>query len=148
MNQKSYLSKMVLFFIMAGVAAIWTGGCHPKPVSTKVGKPLEHQAKVIAKNFALRHYVRVTTLAANRIEGTNLMEIKLGLENTRSRHRDMWCDIQVVFFDADKFELEKTNWAPLFLSAGQVTYYKTCSLSNQAADYTIFLRNPRENKVK
>jgi len=132
---------------MVTTGVLLMGGCHPKPVPTKVGKPLEHQAKVIAKNFALRHYIRVTALAANRIKDTNLMEIKLGLENTRSRHRDMWCDIQVIFYDKDKFELEKTNWSPLFLSAGQVTYYKTCSLSNQAADYTIFLRNPRETEM-
>jgi hypothetical protein len=128
-------------------AMVMVIGCHPEPVPTKVGTPLEHQAKVIAKNFALHHYVRVTALKAARVEGSNLLEVKLGLENTRSRHKDMWCDIQVIFYDQEKFELEKTNWAPLFLAAGQVTYYTTCSLSQEAEDYTIFLRTPRETKV-
>ena len=147
MNFRISLSIIVCSLMLSGLTVALFTGCHPKPVPTKVGQPLEHQEKVIAKNFAIRHYMRVTNLAANRTD-SNLLEVKLGLENTRSKHRDMWCDIQVVFYDNDKFELEKTNWAPLFLSAGQVTYYKTCSLSNQTADYTIFLRNPRRNKVK
>jgi hypothetical protein len=54
----------------------------------------------------------------------------------------------VVFYDKDGFELEKTNWAPLFLSAGQITFYKTSSLSSRAYDYTIFLRNPRKTNFK
>ena len=147
MNSSKFLSIVVCSFLFSAMTFALFTGCHPKPVATKVGEPLEHREKVIAKNFALRHYMRVTNLSANRTD-SNLMEIKLGLENTRSKHRDMWCDIQVIFYDNDNFELEKTNWAPLFLSAGQVTYYKTCSLSNQTADYTIFIRNPRRNKAK
>jgi len=118
-------------------------GCDVKPVSGKVGTPLQYQEKIIAKDFILHDRMRVANHKAGRTD-SGLLTVKVGLDNTEKE--DIWCDIQVVFYDEDNFELEKTNWQPLLLLGKQITYYDTVSLSNRACDYTIFLRNPRESR--
>ncbi len=109
----------------------------------KVGEPLQYQAKVIAKNFVLRDWLRIAKHKAVRTDG-NLLQVKLGIENIKKQ--DVWSDIQVVFYDQDGFELDKTNWQPLLLIGKQITFYETVSLSGRAYDYTVFLRNPRQSK--
>lgn len=84
---------------------------------------------------------------ARRING-DLLQVDLGLENVRFGKKDLWVDIQVVFYDADHFELERTNWQPLLVKGGQVTYFSTSSLSSAASDYTIFLDNGRESAAR
>jgi ABC-type uncharacterized transport system auxiliary subunit len=143
-NKKLCLMRLSFFALLAFLITL-TGCYQPSPVSGKVNPPLEHQEKVIAKNFAIQQYVRVVSLQAQRTD-SNLLEVKIALDNVHLFKKDFWCDIQVVFYDASKFELERTNWEPLFLPYGQVTYYKTCSLSNNASDYSILLSKPRKNQ--
>ena len=83
-----------LFLLVAcgAVTTLGLGGCRTiGPVPGKVGLSAQKTAKVVAKGFTLRKYVRVTSLAAERGTG-ELLEVKLGLENVRSK--DLWCDIQ------------------------------------------------------
>lgn len=136
----------ILTVCIAALIATFAGGCDkPRPVASKVGLPVQKQSKVVAKGFVLQDRLRVTRLAANRIEGS-LLEVKVGLENIKKDN--LWCDIQVVFYDKDGFEKEKTNWQPLLLQSQQVTFYQTRSLSSQAHDFSILLRNPRKSIAK
>jgi len=140
------ISKCVVAVAVCGamLATICASvGCEAKPVPGKVGTSLQHQTKVVAKDFVLYDRMRVANHKASRTD-TGLLEVKLGLENVQQE--DVWCDIQVVFYDHDRFELEKTNWQPLLLLGKQITYYRTVSLNSRAGDYTVFLRNPRQLK--
>lgn len=136
--------KAGLWPVVLVVASAVMAGCEPKPIKGSEETPLEHREKVIGKDFAIRRYFRVANLKAFRTP-TDLLQVKLELQNTEDD--DIWCDIQVVFYGADGFELEKTNWQPLLLLEEQVTHYETMSLSNKAVDFTILLRNPRESKA-
>ncbi len=118
-------------------------GCEAQSIPGTVGTSLQYQEKIIAKDPVLYDWTRVVVHKAERTP-QNLLKVKIGLENTKNK--DVWCDIQVVFYDQDKFELEKTNWQPWLLLGQQINYYETSSLSSQAHDYTVFLRNSRESK--
>jgi uncharacterized protein YcfL len=131
-----------VILLIAGILAL-AAGCGPQPVATKVGTPLEREEKVIAKAYALRKNLRVTNHVAERTTG-DLLKVRLGLENLDDD--DLWVDFQVVFYDKAGFELEKTNWQPVFMANRQVTYFETTSLSSQPVDYTVFLREPRESE--
>jgi hypothetical protein len=89
----------------------------------------------------LKQRIRVASHKPERIGG-DLLQVKLGLENTKST--DIWCDIQVVFYDQDGFEAENTDWQPLLLLGRQVTYYETVSISPDVRDYSVILRNARK----
>ena len=142
MNYRARTWIRVLACGLAG-AAVLTGGCGPAPVPGKTTPSLQDTHKVIAKDFKLHDWMRVVHHKAERTSA-DLLRVKLGIENVEDH--DVWCDIQVIFYDADRFELEKTNWQPLLLRGEQNTYYSTSSLSSRAADYTVFLKKPREAK--
>ena len=126
------------------MALILAAGCQDvAPVPGKLTTPLQYQHKVIAKDFVLHDWMRIAKHKAERTP-TDLLRIRLAIENIEDD--DVWCDIQVVFYDDAGFEIEKTNWAPLLLIREQITFYDTVSLSPNAHDYTVFLRDPRETK--
>ena len=129
-----------LVFAIVGSLA----GCGPSPLASKMGTPLEFQEKVISKDSSINQSVRVVQLAANRTNG-GLLEVKLAMENVRLGQEDFWADVQVVFLDEDRFELDRTNWQPLLIKGGQITTFSTTSLSSSAADYTVFLSNGRRS---
>ena len=134
----------VLLCILSGaVAGLGLPGCRIAPVPGKVGQSAQKEAKVVARGFALQKYIRVTSLTAGRVTG-ELLEVRLGLENIRFS-KDMWCDIQVVFYEEDGFEAERTNWQPLRLAANEIIFFKTTSLSSSVSDFSVLLRNPRRD---
>ncbi len=127
------------------VATALLAGCSDAsaPIRGVAGLPVQQTAKVITKDAALKRKARLVQLKVERTEA-DLLRVRLGILN----HDDdsLWIDIQVLFYDADGFELEKTNWQPLLLQTDQVTYFDTVSLSSQARDYNVFLRNARETE--
>lgn len=137
--------------------AVWLGlavvltctltSCTPSALRTTAGQSLEFTEQVVSNDSAITGGVRVAKHRARRING-DLLQVDLGLENVRFGKKDLWVDIQVVFYDADHFELERTNWQPLLVKGGQVTYFSTSSLSSAASDYTIFLDNGRESAAR
>ncbi|NQU75655.1 MAG: hypothetical protein HQ546_04970 [Planctomycetes bacterium] len=128
--------------LLVALTAALLSGCSPKPVPGTPEMPLQLREKIIAKDSKLSRHLRVVHHKAERTNG-GLLQVKLGLDNADDDQ--LWCDIQVVFRDSDGFEIESTNWQPLLLTADQVTYYETKSLSPKAADYTVFLKNARES---
>ena len=120
----------------------FSGGCSsPRSVRGSASTPMQFQDKVVAKSWTLQHYVRLSNHAAERIGG-GLLKAKIGLQNLK--RGNIWCDIQVVFYDASGFKTEDTNWQPLCLTGSQVTFYEAVSINSEAADYSIILRDPRK----
>lgn len=56
------------------------------------------------------------------------------------------CDVQFVFLDDDGLEIEKTNWQPMMFQAGVDVTVKQVSLSPNARDYKVYIRNPKTTK--
>lgn len=143
MNTRPFLLLWALL-VIAIVSGLLAGCDTAQPMSGMMGQPLQKESKVIAKGSGLTHYLRVTNHKADRTDA-DLLRVRIGILNRDDD--DMWCDIQVVFYDGDGFELEKTNYQPLFLPNQQVAYYETVSLSPQAYDYSILLRELRKNET-
>lgn len=140
LNGNRGILSLTLLLVIAGLEV----GCYrAKPMAGAAGVPLQKTAKVVVKDSALHRWMRVAQHKAERTDA-DLLRIRLGIQNTEDDN--VWCDIQVVFYDEDGFELEKTNWQPLLLLGDQVTYYETVSLSARARDYTVFLGNARETR--
>ena len=140
------LVRSALMAVVCAVALSLCAGCRvTEPVKGTPETPPQQKDKVVAKDGAIRYWLRVAQHAATRTADGRL-EVKLGLENLRNK--DFWCDIQIVFYGEDGFELENTTWQPLMVSRGQVTYYVTTSLASTAYDYSILLRNPRKNDAE
>ncbi len=137
----SKIGKLALYhLVLAGLVA--TGiACHPKELNGPKEPTILGGAKVIGKDFKITKHFRVVNHKAYRTP-TDLLQVKLEIQNTDDA--DLWCDVQVVFYDADHFELEKTNWQPVLFLKQQVTHYETTSISNRAADYVVMLREPRK----
>ncbi len=141
----SKINRMAVWTLALGLSAAIAAGCHhPKELKGPENAPLQYKAKVIGKDFEITRHFRVVNHKAYRSE-TDLLQVKLEIQNTGAD--DLWCDVQVVFYDVDRFELEKTNWEPVLFLGRQLTHYESCSLSNKAADYVVILRQPRKSKA-
>lgn len=140
----SNVDKITGWAMALVLAAAIAAGCHPKELKGPERAPLQYQAKVIGKDFEITKHFRVVNHKAYRTP-TDLLQVKLEIQNTEDD--DLWCDVQVVFYDADRFEMEKTNWQPILFLGEQLTHYETTSLSNKAVDYTVMLREPRKSKT-
>ena len=97
MNENKRMSKVLTSLCVLALAiSCCISGCEdPKPVPGKVGTSLQHQEKVVAKDWVLHQWLRVAQHKAVRTE-YDLLRVKVGLENIKEK--DLWCDIQVVFY--------------------------------------------------
>jgi hypothetical protein len=138
----SYIGRIALVGLI-GILVV--GGCHPREIKGVKHEPLQYEAKVIGKDFDIQKHFRIANHKAYRTP-TDLLQVKVEIQNKDDD--DLWCDVQVVFYDADRFELEKTNWQPVLFLKQQLTHYETMSLSNKATDYVVMLREPRKSKAK
>jgi uncharacterized protein YcfL len=100
--------------------------------------PLQESERVVLLDSALTRYLNVVKHKSDRLDAGQL-EIKLAVEN--EENEDVWCDVQVIFRDADGFELEKTSWEPVQFHRRKVTTFKRNSLSAKASDYRVLIRN-------
>ena len=130
--------------IMCGLlCSVLLSGCRGGALQQSGDVPLQHREKIVAKDWVLKDWIRVVSHKPIRVQG-DLLQVKMGLENRKNT--DIWCDVQVVFYDQDGFQAERTDWQPLLLSRRQVTYFETASLSSNVHDYSIILRDPRKTR--
>lgn len=141
--RSSSVTFLLLAAIGGAVAVSLCVGCRATgPVKGTPATPPQLEDKVVAKDKAIRYWLRVVQHTAVRTADGRL-KVKLAFDNLRNKN--MWCDIQVVFYDEDGFELENTTWQPLMVTREQVTYFSTTSLGPNAHDYSVLLGNPRKN---
>ncbi|NBB95254.1 MAG: hypothetical protein GVY16_05895 [Planctomycetes bacterium] len=98
------------------------GGVKPSPI-----RMLDHADRKVT---VVRHVTR-------RIDG-DLLQLR-----TQFRSRDKngtWIDIQVAWKDADGFELYRTPWAALHVSAGVVTDHDIASMRSDVDTYEFRIR--------
>jgi hypothetical protein len=124
------------------LSAVVLSGCRGGPMKESADVPLQHREKIIAQDWVLKDSIRVAFHQSERVTG-DLLKVKVGFENLKNS--DLWCDIQVVFYDQGGFQAERTDWQPLLLSRSQITHFETTSLSPKVYDYSILLRDPRKS---
>jgi len=136
------MNKRLVIIVCGLLCGFVLTGCRGYAMKESAEAPLQHQQKIIAKDWILKNWIRVASHQPERVNG-DLLKVKVGLENRKNT--DLWCDIQVVFYDQGGFQAERTDWQPLLLSRRQVTFFDTTSLSPNVHDYSILLRNPRKS---
>ena len=114
------------------VATIVLAGCEANP------KRVDQEGRVLLEGYTVSRYVRVVRQASDRIEG-GLLRIRTDLKNTHKVN--IWVDIQVVWKDAQGFEVYATNWAPFMLPARYVTTHEIASINADVADYEYRIRD-------
>ena len=117
-------------FLAAGLAVALVG-CNAHPHKA------DEQGRVLLENTAVKTHVEVLKQVSDRIEG-DLLRVRSLLHNKSKEN--VYIDIQVVWKDADGFEIYKTNWAPFFLPARQDTTHEIASMRADVADYEYRIR--------
>lgn len=100
----------------------------------------EKDTIVVFLDLPLKLWVRVPSHQSARLD-SGLLQTRIKIENFLDS--DRWVDIQVIFRDKDGFEVEKTNWEPIFLHRRKVSDYQINSLSPKPTDYRILIREAK-----
>jgi len=117
--------------LLAAGLAVAIVGCNAHPHKA------DEQGRILLENTAVKTHVEVLRQVADRIDG-DLLRVRTLLHNKKKE--DVFIDIQVVWKDADGFEVYKTNWAPFFLAARQDTTHEIASMRADVSDYEFRIR--------
>ena len=120
-------AKVALMVLLA-VALV---GCNAEP------KRMDDSGRVLLESSVTTHNVKVARQESDRVEG-GLLRIRTLLDNKEKE--EVWVDIQVIWKDAQGFEVYKTNWAPLMLPARYVTTHEIVSMRADVTDYEYRVR--------
>lgn len=114
-------------------------GCNAEP------KRADEAGRVLLESSMTRHNVKVARQESDRIEG-GLLRVRTLLDNKEKEN--VWVDIQVVWKDAQGFEVYATNWAPFMLPARYVTTHEIASINADVADYEYRIRDASKELQK
>lgn len=102
--------------------------------------PVQEESVITFLDLPLKLWLRIVAHQKSRME-SGLLQARVKIENFLDT--DRWVDIQIIFRDQDGFEVEKTNWEPIFLHRRKVTDYQINSLSPKPSDYRILVREAK-----
>ena len=88
----------------------------------------------------------VATTAAVRTRAERLPsgQLSVQVQLVKEYFGSAFVDVKVFFLDEDRFEIESTNWEPIYLEEDVMTQYETTSLSRDAVDFRLVIRRPPE----
>ena len=121
--------------ILTGAAML--GGCGG-PYRASVQKNALHDTEqLVLQGFGTSVTTSAVRLVGRRT-GTGSLEVVVQL--IREHFGSKFVEVNVVFLDEDKLQLEQTNWEPIHLAEDMVTEYRTASISTRAADFRVTVR--------
>lgn len=128
--------------IVLAIATVSLCGCGQwRPIEpTFQAVQEEADVRVVMLDLPLKLWLRIPSHQATRLD-SGLLQARMKIENFMDT--DRWVDIQVIFRDKDGFEVEKTNWEPIFLHRRRVSDYQINSLGPRPMDYRILIRDPK-----
>jgi len=137
-------ARWTVVSVILGLALVGPGpGCRrgPFPLDRKPeGEvPLQHRERLLALDRHAERAVQVAALEHGRLPSGQI-QVRIDLQS-RLRKGDYWLEWKVVFYDAQGFQLEETEWHPLHLTASVLHTVKASSIDPKAEDYTLFLRS-------
>ena len=132
-------SATALLAAVMAAGLVVLAGCEANP------KRVDQEGRVLLEGYTVSRYVRVVRQASDRIEG-GLLRVRTDLKNTHKVN--IWVDIQVVWKDAQGFEVYATNWAPFMLPARYVTTHEIASINADVADYEYRIRQASKELQK
>lgn len=79
---------------------------------------------------------------------TGLLKLTVTFRNTTKHNR--WCEVRTTFLDKDGHVLnrDQTNWEPFLIEAQTVNEYRVNSMSSDAADYQVIIRQPAKETLR
>jgi len=122
--------KLIISLIVVACFLSSLISCAPA-VSPKIGfQSVAQSSKVIytrekGEKYTLSKYLKVVKILSNTDEN-GLLNCAIVFNNNRYKKApNLSADIQFTFFDENGFELEKTNWQPVFFSTWCGHYSQT-----------------------
>lgn len=126
---------------VVAVAILFLASCGPfRPLEPGL-TPVQEESTITFLDLPLKLWLRIAAHQKSRME-SGLLQARVKIENFLDT--DRWVDIQIIFRDQDGFEVEKTNWEPIFLHRRKVTDYQINSLSPKPVDYRILVREAKQ----
>ena len=114
--------------------------CGPFTPMEPMSAPVQEESVVTFLDLPLKMWLRIAAHQTVR-QDSGLLQARIKIENFLDT--DRWVDIQIIFRDKDGFEVEKTNWEPIYLHRRKVSDYQINSLSPKPADYRILIREAK-----
>ncbi len=108
--------------------------------AVKDSTPMQESNNVIMLNFGNAVWVHVVKIGTRRLPAGQL-QVAAKLLNRSPSDRNV--DIRCEFRDSNGFELEKTSFAPVMLKSGVSQTWRSNSLSPDASDFRIYIRNSK-----
>lgn len=131
------MKNILLVLLLVGFVASCAG--RPYGAGQSVDAPQESN-KILLLDHGLTYYLKILKHKAERTDDGRLL-VKVEIENEEDK--DVWTDIQVVFKGEDGFEVEKSAWEPMMFHRRAVTSVQKNSLSTNAANYLLQIRNTK-----
>jgi len=135
--RKHFATWVISCLLLSPGCAAGTHTAHSKGK----GNPFGEKGRIQWNKAGLSHSLRIDKAVADRLP-TGLLRIRMIIRNKKSK--DIFVDIRTLFTDKDGFELGKTNWEPIACTARTQTQYQVVSLSPNAHDYQIIIRDPKD----
>ena len=126
--------------VVLGLLPLLTS-CGPFVPLEPASTPVQEESVITFLDLPLKLWLRIAAHQKSRME-SGLLQARVKIENFLDT--DRWVDIQIIFRDQDGFEVEKSNWEPIFLHRRKVTDYQINSLSPRPADYRILVREAKQ----
>jgi len=101
---------------------------------------MQHRERLIALDkFAASALLYVSHRQSRLPSGQ--VKIEINLQN-KDPNGDLWLDWKVVFYDAQNFQIEETEWNKAFFPAKEIKTLKANSIRKDAQNFTVMLRSP------
>ncbi len=139
-------ASILLTLILCG--AVSCAGCQDKPRPTglypvdpdpKGQVPPQFEQRILAQDPEAAAAVFFVSHRHGFLP-TGQIQISVNLES-RILTGERWLEWRAVFYDADRFPVEETEWHPIRIGPSVVHTVKAQSISPGAKDYTLFVRS-------
>jgi uncharacterized protein YcfL len=102
--------------------------------------PMQHTERLIALDRSTVDALFYVNHTQGRLPSGHVA-IQVNLQNKSAEH-DLWVEWKVVFYDAQNFQLEETEWTLTHFPAKEVVTLKANSMRQDVMNFTIMLRTP------
>ncbi|MCP3986614.1 MAG: hypothetical protein GY723_19695 [bacterium] len=146
MRSSHVWAAIALLALVVGSAGC--SGCNGRPTGLytidpdpKEGVPPQYVERLLAQDPA----AAAAFFFVNHRHGflpSGQIEVSVNLES-RIVNDEYWLEWKAVFYDADRFPVEETEWHPFRVGPSVVHTIEASSTSPVAKDYTLFVRSLR-----
>ena len=141
---KIALTILLACVLASGCVKQKTAGVDPGPYllarNPSSSTPMQHRERLIAMDQSAADALFYVNHNQGRLP-SGQVKVQVNLQNRDASH-DIWMDWKIVFYDAQNFEIESTEWNKTFFPAKEVKAIQANSIRPDVQNFTVILRKP------